>query len=49
MVRNHEHRDQLFDLDQSIQSLSRELSSQHKDVVQLTGLYQRLIQQWAET
>ncbi len=49
MIRSHEQRDQLFDLDQSIQSLSSSLSSQNKDLVRLTGLYQRLIQQWSDT
>ncbi len=49
MVRDNEHRQMLFDLDQSIQSLSAEHGHQNTDVMRLTGIYQNLLRQWAET
>ena len=49
MIRQHEQRDVLFDLDQSIQSLTQQLGSEHADVMRLSGTYQSLIQQWADT
>lgn len=49
MVRDNEQRQMLFDMDQSIQSLSVEHGHQHIDVMRLTGIYQNLLRQWAET
>ena len=49
MVRDNEQRQMLFDLDQSIQSLSAEQGHQNTDVMRLTGIYQNLLRQWAET
>jgi len=49
MVRSHESRDVLHDLDQSIQSLTALHGHQHQDVMRLTGIYQNLIQQWVDT
>jgi PKHD-type hydroxylase len=49
MVRDNEQRQMLFDLDQSIQSLSAEQGHQNSDVMRLTGIYQNLLRQWAET
>lgn len=49
MVRDNEQRQMLFDLDQSIQSLSAEKGHQNSDVMRLTGIYQNLLRQWAET
>tara|TARA_R110001583_G_scaffold41314_2_gene131534 strand:- start:667 stop:1350 length:684 start_codon:yes stop_codon:yes gene_type:complete len=49
MVRDHEQREVLFDLDQSIQSLTQCHDHQHPDVKRLTSSYHRLIRQLAET
>jgi PKHD-type hydroxylase len=49
MIRDHEQREVLFDLDQSIQSLTQIHEHQHPDVKRLTSSYHRLIRQLAET
>ncbi|MCP5160904.1 MAG: Fe2+-dependent dioxygenase [Hahellaceae bacterium] len=49
MVRNNDQREMLFDLDQSVQSLTQQHGYQHADVIRLSGLYQNLIRQWADT
>ncbi|KEA63710.1 Iron-uptake factor PiuC [Marinobacterium lacunae] len=49
MVRSHEQREMLFDLDTSIQSLSGEKASNDADLMRLSALYHKLIQQWADT
>ncbi|WP_432695919.1 Fe2+-dependent dioxygenase [Marinobacterium sp. YM272] len=52
MVRSHEQREMLFDLDTSIQSLTSagiQGAVQDEDLNRLTALYHRLIQQWADT
>ncbi|WP_281419279.1 hypothetical protein [Marinobacterium ramblicola] len=49
MVRSHEQRELLFDLDSSVQSLSMKSGSDDEDVMRLSGLYHKLIQQWADT
>ncbi|UZE94563.1 Fe2+-dependent dioxygenase [Alkalimarinus alittae] len=49
MVRNHEQRELLFNLDQSVQSLMTQHSQDHADVLRLTGVYQNLIRQWSDT
>ncbi|MDO6453600.1 Fe2+-dependent dioxygenase [Neptunomonas phycophila] len=49
MVRNHEQRDVLFDLDTSVQSLTSQHGHDHADVIRLSGIYQNLIQQWIDT
>lgn len=49
MVRDNEQRQMLFDLDQSIQSLTTQHDHQHQDVMRLTSIYQNLLRQWAET
>lgn len=38
----------LFELDQSIQSLTQQLGSNHSDVVKLTGIYHNLLRQWSD-
>lgn len=51
MVREDAHRTLLFDLDQGIQRLVRDLSDQpaaQQSTVQLTGVYHNLLRQWAE-
>jgi PKHD-type hydroxylase len=51
MVRDNGHRALLFDLDQGIQRLGRDLSehpSAKQSAVQLTGVYHNLLRQWAE-
>jgi PKHD-type hydroxylase len=47
MVRDDGRRTLLFDLDVSIQQLSRDVPA-HPSVVQLTGVYHNLLRQWAE-
>jgi len=47
MVRDDGNRSLLFDLDQSIQRLGRDVPD-HTSVVQLTGVYHNLLRQWAE-
>jgi PKHD-type hydroxylase len=49
MVRDNQQRAMLFDLDQSIQSLTAENGHQDDNVMKLTGIYQNLIRQWADT
>jgi PKHD-type hydroxylase len=47
MIRDDARRTLLFDLDNSIQALGRDVPD-HASVVQLTGVYHNLIRQWAE-
>ncbi|KIN72633.1 Fe2+-dependent dioxygenase [Sulfitobacter guttiformis] len=49
MIRTDAHRTILFDLDQSIQSLSTTIGSNAVETVRLTGIYHNLIRTWAET
>lgn len=49
MVRNNEHRKLLFNLDQSVQSLTTLHGNEDQDVMRLSGIYHNLIRQWAET
>ncbi|MEY4305736.1 MAG: hypothetical protein RIT52_1911, partial [Pseudomonadota bacterium] len=48
MLRDDTRRGMLFDLDQTIQSLSAQLGMNAPDVLRLTGIYHNLIRQWAE-
>lgn len=48
MIRDAQKREMLFDLDQSIQSVSASLGSNAPDAVRLTGIYHNLLRQWAE-
>lgn len=48
MVREASERMILFDLDQSIQTLSATIGSDNREVVRLTGLYHNLIRRWAD-
>lgn len=48
MVRDAEQRRLLFELDQSVQQLSRELGKGHASVLQLSGVYHNLVRQWAD-
>lgn len=47
MVRDQAQRSLLFDLDQSVQRLGKELNIRHYEVVRLTGVYHNLLRQWA--
>lgn len=47
MVRSNEQRTLLFDLDQSIQTLTAALGSNDPEVKRLTGVYHNLIRLWA--
>lgn len=47
MVRDEGQRGLLFDLDQSIQSLSQQLGINHNEVLRLTGVYHNLLRRWA--
>lgn len=49
MVRSAEHREMLYGLDQSVQSLTEALGANHEDVVALSGLYHNLMRGWAQT
>lgn len=49
MVRSNDQREMLFDLDQSIQSLTDQQGHEHHDILRLTGLYQNLVRQWSDT
>ena len=48
MVRDAAQRALLFDLDQSIQSLTRERDPADADLLRLTGVYHNLLRTWAE-
>lgn len=48
MIRSDAEREMLFDLDQTIQSLSAEHGFANPDAVRLTGLYHNLVRKWAE-
>jgi PKHD-type hydroxylase len=48
LVREDSQRSILFDLDQSIQSLSQSLGQNHAEVVRLSGIYHNLLRKWAE-
>jgi PKHD-type hydroxylase len=51
MIRDDGQRSLLFDLDLSIQKLNRELANEpaaQQTAVQLTGVYNNLLRQWAE-
>ncbi len=48
MVKENSHRDMLFNLDQSIQNLTKEHNADHPEVIKLSQLYQNLIRQWAD-
>ena len=48
MVRDIQERETLFELDQSVQSLSAELGATHPQVVKLSGVYHNLMRQWAK-
>ncbi len=47
IIRDEENRTLLFDLDQSIQSLTRELGKAHPDVLSLSHTYHNLLRRWA--
>mgnify|MGYP003667685344 CR=1 FL=1 len=49
MVRDNEQRSMLYDLDQSVQSLTGTLGHEAKEVMQLSGLYHNLIRKWSDT
>ena len=48
MVRESQHRELLFDLDQSIQQLTKERGADCPEVRRLTGIYHNLIRGWAD-
>jgi len=49
MVRDAAQRALLFDLDQSIQSITRARDPADPDLLRLTGVYHNLLRMWAET
>ncbi|PCJ33049.1 MAG: Fe2+-dependent dioxygenase [Gammaproteobacteria bacterium] len=49
MIRDNEQRKMLFDLDQSVQSLTAIHGHEAKDVMRLSGIYHNLIREWADT
>jgi PKHD-type hydroxylase len=48
MVRDHSARTTLFDLDRSIQDLTRQVGPDAPALVRLTGVYHNLLRHWAE-
>jgi PKHD-type hydroxylase len=46
MVRGHEQRAMLYDLDQSIQGVSDALGGDHNEVLRLTSVYHNLVRHW---
>ena len=49
MIRDDGQRTLLFDMDQSILSLTSELGEKHPEVIRLTGVYHNLIRRWADS
>ncbi|CBL47273.1 2OG-Fe(II) oxygenase [gamma proteobacterium HdN1] len=49
MVRDEENRTVLFDLDQSIQSLTASVGRNSAEVLRLTQVYHNLLRRWADT
>ena len=49
LVRDHDARETLFDLDQSVQALAARHGADDGEVLRLTRVYHRLIRSWAET
>lgn len=49
MIRDDHARSMIFDLDNTIQSLSGRIGRDDPDAVRLTGVYHNLIRYWAET
>ena len=49
MIRSDSNRRILFDLDQTIQSLTTSIGINNPETVRLTGIYHNLIRTWAET
>jgi PKHD-type hydroxylase len=48
-VRDDDARERLFDLDQTIQSLTPDLGTNDPRLVSLTGVYHNLLRRWADT
>ncbi|HND14099.1 MAG TPA: Fe2+-dependent dioxygenase [Pseudomonadales bacterium] len=49
LVRDEEDRTVLFDLDQSIQSLTQAVGPSHPEVLRLSQVYHNLLRRWAES
>lgn len=47
LVRDHEAREMLFDLDQSVQALTVKHGAEDGEVLRLTNLYHKLVRRWA--
>ncbi|GHA00335.1 PKHD-type hydroxylase PiuC [Arenicella chitinivorans] len=48
LVRDTDQRSNLYDLDQSVQSLTSVLGPEHDDVVRLSGVYHNLVRRWSD-
>ena len=48
LVADHAAREMLYDLDQSVQTLSAERGKADREVLRLTALYHNLVRRWAE-
>lgn len=48
MVRDPQQRTVLFDLDRSVQTLTRERGATDAEVHRLTGVYHTLVRRWAD-
>lgn len=49
MVRDAEKRRTLFDLDRAVQRLTDELGGKDRSVIELTGVYHKLLRLWADS
>lgn len=49
VVRDEGERSVLYDLDQSVQQLTRALGTEHPEVLRLAGIYHNLLRRWALT
>lgn len=48
MVRDARHRELLYQLDRTVQVLTKELGGGHAEITRLAGLYHNLVRQWAD-
>ncbi|MGQ7843654.1 Fe2+-dependent dioxygenase [Granulosicoccus sp. 3-233] len=49
LIRDNQQREILYDLDQSVQSITLDKGSEDEDVSRLTGIYHNLMRSWAST
>jgi len=47
LVRDQQQRETLYELDQSVQALTRALGADHQEISRLSGIYHNLLRRWA--